>query len=113
MVTLPYESTVLDIISRIDELEGSDPFEDGPTILAEEPWTAASAAVVLADDVIDEVVDGTAPGWPEYRYLLEVEIAAEVLEVWSAWRGGAKPTPEEAVAAVIHYAAHDAYLPAD
>jgi hypothetical protein len=45
------------------------------------------------------------------RYLLEVALAQEVLEVWSAWRNGKVPTFAESVEAVVHYAEHDAYLP--
>jgi len=44
------------------------------------------------------------------RRLLEVWLAQEVLDVWSAWRDGTMPTTEEAVAALVHYATHDAYL---
>lgn len=47
------------------------------------------------------------------RYLLEVELVREVLEVWTKWRAGASPTTEEAVEAVIHYAVNDAYMPTD
>jgi hypothetical protein len=46
-----------------------------------------------------------------FEYLLEVDAALSVLEVWSAWREGLRPTPEEAAEAVIHYAERDAYLP--
>jgi hypothetical protein len=44
-------------------------------------------------------------------YLLEVELAREVLHVWANWGHGRQPTPEEAARAVIHYAQHDAYEP--
>jgi hypothetical protein len=44
-------------------------------------------------------------------YLLEVDIARDVIEVWSAWRDGRAPTVEERVAAVSFYADHDAHLP--
>jgi hypothetical protein len=63
-----------------------------------------ATAVILAD----EDVDGPPPG---ARYLLEISLAKEVLEVWSSWRNGRSPEPSEACAAVIHYAIHDAYLP--
>ena len=46
-----------------------------------------------------------------YRYLLEVRLAIEVIDVWRAWRGGAMPSREEATLAVIHYAETDAYQP--
>jgi hypothetical protein len=59
------------------------------------------ALLVLADEESPE-------GW---RYLLEVLIAREVLEVWSAWRNGRIPSVEEAREAVIYYADNDAYQP--
>ncbi|MFD0730914.1 hypothetical protein [Planotetraspora mira] len=46
---------------------------------------------------------------PDHAHLLKVGIAQEVVEVWSAWRDGAPPTPEEATLAIIYYAEHDAY----
>lgn len=109
MLPLPYEASLLDIVRNLDGFEIADRFEIGPTIFAVAPWTPASAAVVLAEDV----VGGVAPSRPECAYVLEVEIAKEVLEVWSSWRGGATPTPEEAALAVLHYATHDAYQPTD
>jgi hypothetical protein len=44
-----------------------------------------------------------------HHYLLEVDLAIDVLEVWSAWRDGATPTAEEAALAVIYYGDHDSY----
>lgn len=46
-------------------------------------------------------------------YLLEVDLAKEAIRVWSQWRNGATPTSEDRVAAVVHYAIHDAYLPVE
>ena len=46
-------------------------------------------------------------------YLLGVEAAEDAMEVWSAWRGGRQPTPEELCEAVVFYALHDAYLPTE
>jgi hypothetical protein len=65
------------------------------------PWTAGTGAVVCEE--------GDAPAG--YEYLLEVDLVLEVLGVWSAWRGGLSPTPEEAAEAVIYYAERDAYIP--
>jgi len=48
-----------------------------------------------------------------HRYLLEVDLANDVIEVWRAWRAGSMPTPEEATMAVIYYAQYDAYQPVD
>ncbi|MFF9056796.1 hypothetical protein ACF09Z_37320 [Streptomyces erythrochromogenes] len=63
-------------------------------IYAAKPWTATSIAAVAA-------LDEPPPG---LDYLLEVELAHDVLEVWSSWRDGAPPTAAEKCEAVIHYA---------
>jgi hypothetical protein len=47
------------------------------------------------------------------RYLLEVSLTTEVLDVWSSWRDGRIPSLAEACEAVVHYACHDAYLPTE
>lgn len=72
------------------------------TLYLERPWTATADAVVGDPD--------NAP--TGYEYLLETELALDVLATWSAWRGGRVPTAHEAADAVIYYAEQDAYLPA-
>jgi hypothetical protein len=42
-----------------------------------------------------------------------VDVARDVLAVWSAWRAGRQPTAEEAVKAVIYYAERDTYEPVE
>jgi hypothetical protein len=56
--------------------------------------------------------DGSAPPLPAgVDDVLEVFIAKEVVEVWSQWRGGRRPTPAEALGAILYYAKHDAFQP--
>ena len=45
------------------------------------------------------------------KYVLEVELAKEVLDTWSRWRSGRAPTTEEALQAILYYSEHDAYQP--
>ena len=99
----------MNIIGRLDNLPCEDRYDVPLTIFARRPWSLHCPAVVLFEDA-DEAV---APSMPEYSYMLEVEIAKEVLEVWSQWRGGATPTASQATEAVIHYATKDAYQPLD
>jgi hypothetical protein len=101
--------SLLEVISRLTDIPGGDGVSGGPTIYARLSWTPAADALVLRGE---ELPDGVATDFG-YRYLLEVNLAIEVVEVWSAWRNGATPTPEEATQAVIHYAENDAYLPVD
>jgi hypothetical protein len=81
-------------------LSQPDALHSDAVLYAIRPWTAETDAVVLVGD--------DAPAG--YEYLLEVDLVLDVLEVWSAWRGGQSPTPEEAAKAVIYYAERDAYL---
>jgi hypothetical protein len=90
--------TVLEVVKYLNEIPAGDGFSPGPTIYGARPWT----------------LDGDADGGTTesgYHYLLEVDLALEVIEVWSDWRGGTTPTPEEAALAIIYYAKHDAYQP--
>ncbi|WP_329390176.1 hypothetical protein OG625_38455 [Streptomyces sp. NBC_01351] len=86
--------TLLELLQSLDEQPA------GAVIYAAKPWTAASDAVAVAFD---------APP-SDLAYLLEVELAQDVLEVWSSWRNGAQPNALGICQAVIHYADHDAYL---
>jgi hypothetical protein len=86
---------LIDLLATLDDLDPTG------VIHATKPWSTTSAAAATADDV---PVDGMA-------YLLEVDLALEVLQVWSAWRGGAHPSDLQKCAAIIHYAQHDSYEP--
>ena len=95
--------TFEELIGRLDELD------DELTLYASGGWraTAASPAVAAL-----EPQDGSLPAEADgMEYLLEVAIAREVVEVWSAWRDGREPTTADKCEAILHYARHDAYLP--
>ncbi|MEJ2600980.1 MAG: hypothetical protein P8Z00_21795 [Anaerolineales bacterium] len=47
------------------------------------------------------------------KYLLEVELAKEVIQVWKDWRNGNEPSPFEKYQAVLYYAEKDAYFDED
>jgi hypothetical protein len=97
--------SLFEIITHLRDIPPGDGFSPGPTIYARTPWTPHADALVLrGDDVPAGVV--TESG---HHYLLEVDLAIDVLEVWSAWRDGATPTAEEAALAVIYYGDHDSY----
>lgn len=99
--------SLLDVVSHLNEIPAGDGFSPGPTIYATRPWTLNADAVVLRGD--DDPEGGTTESG--HQYLLEVDLALDAIAVWSDWRGGRTPTPEEAALAVIHYAEHDAYQP--
>jgi hypothetical protein len=56
-----------------------------------------------------EPSDGAAP--TGFRYLLEVSLAREAIEVWSEWRSGRQPDSGDKADAVIYYAENNAYMP--
>jgi hypothetical protein len=90
-------------------LEQLDSLEDEAVIYAatEPKLDCFSAAVALLGDSDSrplEDINGM-------KYLLEVNIAKEVLDVWKSWRQGRTPTRTEKCEAVIYYALKDAYLP--
>jgi hypothetical protein len=89
---------LLDVMSV---LASADP---KATIYAAAPIAPHSAAMVCV-----EPEDGGGPAG--LAYLLEVDLARDVLDVWARWREGKEPTPEEAARAIIYYAEHDAYEP--
>ena len=93
-------ATLGKLLERLDDL-GRD-----EVIHAAQPWTPDSDAACLHGSDDEDVPTGLA-------YLLEVDLVHDVAEVWGAWRDGRRPTPEQLTEAVIHYAEHDAYLPAD
>jgi hypothetical protein len=88
-------TTLLELIRALDTLPPET------TLYAAKPWSPTSEAAVADDDEPPMGLD----------YLLEVDLAQQTAVVWSDWRNGARPTELERCEAVIHYAAHDAYLP--
>jgi hypothetical protein len=101
--------TLAEVVATLDSITDRDPDGRAPTIFAKRPWTPESEAIVLSD----ETIGGVSVSAPEFAYLLEVNLAKEVIEVWSSWRGGAVPSLDQATRAVIHYAEYDAWQPLD
>ena len=72
-------------------------------------WTSVSEAVVAEeseDGSLTQFIQGM-----EFRYVLPVFLALEVIEVWRTWSNQSNPSLEEKVRAIIYYAKYDAYLP--
>jgi hypothetical protein len=93
--------TLREVIARLDEFAA-----DG-TIYAESAMGSAEAVVAR------EPEDATSAPATDLPYLLEVSAAREAIEVWGAWRPDRSPTLDDRVAAVVHYATHDAWLPVE
>jgi hypothetical protein len=92
-------ATLRDLIRTLDDL-------DDDAVIYTDGTSPAARAVTVADEVAARAAkeDGL-------RYFLEVSLARDAVEVWSAWREGEKPTEDEKLMAVSYYATHDAYLP--
>jgi hypothetical protein len=89
-----------DVLGGLDKLD-----DDEATIFVKDgPVDESTESLVLAE--------GEEPP-PGFKYLLEVYVAKNVIEVWSKWRDGKRPSRAERTTAVAHYASHDAYLPAE
>ncbi len=58
----------------------------------------------IEDAVKNNLPDGV-------KYVLEVSLIKEVIDVWSLWRGGKTPTQLDKVNAVLYFIKNDAYLP--
>ena len=90
--------TLVELLNDLDHLD------DDATIFVDRsadlgPDSAAVTAV--SDD--KESAEGLSR-------LLEIYLAREVLQVWTEWRGGRQPTPEQRCRAVIWYAEKDSYI---
>lgn len=45
------------------------------------------------------------------KYVLELYLVSEILDVWSKWRNSKLPTAEEKIKAINYYVQNDAYIP--
>ena len=99
-VLIPAGQTLRDVVTALDA------HDDDAVIYTDGTSPAARAAVV------DEASTGDAKD-AGLRYFLEVALAKDAVEVWSAWRGGAEPSVDDKLIAIAHYATHDTYLPVD
>jgi hypothetical protein len=101
--------TLIEVIDRLDEVDDSDRYAS-PVIFAEGgPDASPSARAIVCPG--DEEGTLVCPQDPAVSEVLMVRLAKEAIEVWSAWRGGKKPSRQEKFAAVMFYSQHDAFIP--
>lgn len=92
-------------MTLIEAVQNLESLAQESTIYAAQPWTADSTAIVAP-----EPESGGLPPEAEkqaLKYFLEVFIARDFLEDWSA-NLDAEPTPQEKCARLIQYAITDA-----
>ncbi|MGW6934687.1 hypothetical protein ACWGE0_31825 [Lentzea sp. NPDC054927] len=105
-------ATLGELVAAIDDVPRDQTIYVPAEVPEEDVGPATPVTLVPDPEEAGEDEDEPDPP-PGTRYLLEVWLAKEVLEVWSSWRGGRRPSLDEACGAVAHYAGHDAYQPVD
>jgi hypothetical protein len=93
-------ATLRDVVGALDEL-------DEDAVIYTDGSSPAAQAVVLDES------GAAAAKAKGLRYFLEVALARDAVDVWSAWRDGAAPTIDDKLMAISYYALNDAYLPLD
>jgi hypothetical protein len=99
--------TLFELILRLDEFEDSD--RSHPLVIYAQRGADAgrkSPALVCPRGEGD-----SCPLDPSLSQVLSVGEAREAIEVWSAWRRGVTPSPEERFRAVMFYSQNGAFLP--
>ena len=100
--------TLFELIRGLDDLQGNDPF-DPLVIYAQRGADGGEGSRAL---VCPRSEGGLACSVdPSLSEVLSVDQAREVIEVWSAWRGGVTPTPAERFKSVMFFAKYAAFLP--
>jgi hypothetical protein len=99
--------TLFELIQRLDEFEDSD--RSHPLVIYAQGGADAgrkSPALVCPRGEGDSCsLD------PSLSQVVSVEQAREAIRVWSAWRGGVTPSPEERFRAVMFFSQNGAFLP--
>jgi hypothetical protein len=101
--------TLFELIQRLDEFEDSD--RSYPLVIyAQRGADAARNSPAL---VCPRSEEGslTCPLDPSLSEVLSVGQAREAIEVWSAWRDGLTPSPEDRFRTVMFYSRHGAFFP--
>ena len=101
--------TLFELIQCLDEFEDTD--LSHPLIIYAQGGANAgrhSSALICPRG------EGGSPTCPLDTSLVEVlsvEQANDAIGVWSAWRGGVTPSPEERFRTVMYFSQNGAYLP--
>jgi len=103
--------TLFELIQRLDEFEDSD--RSRPLVIYAQRGADAgrkSPALVCPRGEGDS---RKCPLDPSLTEVLSVGQAREAIEVWSAWRDGLTPSPEDRFRAVMFFSQHGAFFPLD
>jgi len=103
--------TLFKLIQRLDEFEDSD--QSHPLVIYAPHGADAgrnSPALVCPRGKAGTL---TCPLDPSLSEVLSVWQARDAIEVWSAWRGGLTPSPEDRFKTVMFYSRHGAFFPVE
>jgi hypothetical protein len=101
--------TLFELVQRLDEFDDSDPSR--PLIIYAQRGADAgrkNPALVCPRGEGDSL---TCPLDPTLSEVLSVRQAREAMEVWSAWRGGLSPSPEDRFKTVMFFSQYGTFVP--
>jgi hypothetical protein len=103
--------TLFELVQRLDEFEDGDPSH--PLVIWAEKGSDAgrnSRALICPRG---ENSGLACPLDPSLSQVLSVAQAREAIRVWSAWRGGLTPSPQDRFNTVLFFSQHGAFFPLD
>jgi hypothetical protein len=101
--------TLFELIQRLDEFEDSDRFH--PLVIYAQNGAGAGRSSPALVCPRSEGGSLTCPLDASLSEILSVEQARDAIAVWSAWRDGLTPSPEDRFRTVIFFSQHGAYFP--
>ncbi|HEX9303075.1 MAG TPA: hypothetical protein VGA31_01355 [Thermoanaerobaculia bacterium] len=101
--------TLFELIQRLDEVEDSDPSH--PLVIYAQNGADAGRNSPALICPRSEGGGLACPLDTSLSEVLSVEQARDAIAVWSAWRGGITPSPEDRFRTVIFFSGHGAYFP--
>jgi hypothetical protein len=100
---------LFELIQRLDEFEDNDRLH--PLVIYAQNGADAGRKSPALICQRSEGGSLTCPLDPSLSEVLSVEKARDAIEVWSAWRGGLAPSPEDRFRTVMFFSQHGAYFP--
>jgi hypothetical protein len=101
--------TLFELIQRLDDFEDSDSAH--PLVLYAQHGADAGRKSPALVCPRSEGSSLTCPLDPSLSEVLSVAQAREAIEVWSAWRRGLAPSPEDRFNTVMFFSRHGTFFP--
>jgi hypothetical protein len=101
--------TLFELIQRLEEFEEGDPSH--PLVIYAQHGSEAGRRSPALICPRSEGGSLTCPLDQSLSEVLSVALAREAIRVWSAWRGGLTPSPEDRFKTVMFFSQHGAFFP--